>query len=96
MKNRRFRRLILFCAALAVVLVWTTMTSIQLLQDKAERERQLAELEAQHAQLKQEEQMLQEQLRQAQDPEHIAELARKNFFMTKEGERLFILTTKNP
>lgn len=92
--QKRTRRLLLACLLTMVFLAWAAWTLLGLKQDIGRQETLKAELMAEQEMLRQEQKRLEEELQKLNDPEHIAKLARKNYFMTYPGEILFIPAAK--
>lgn len=86
---RLFRRLTAFGVVVAICLIWVVSTIYAQTQTIAEkeqlREEALASLEA----AKQDQETLKEQILLLNDEEYLAKLARKEYFLSEEGEIIF-------
>ncbi len=90
--QKRKRRLLLASLLTIGFFAWAGWTLLGLKQDIGRQEAYQAELMTEQEMLRQEQERLEEELQKMNDPEHIAKLARKNYFMTYPGEILFIPT----
>jgi cell division protein DivIC len=90
---RRRRIAVIRFTLLSVVLVAiSSMLSYTLISQSADIEAKVEEkkkLEQRLEKLEQQEQRLKEEIKKLNDDEYIAELARKNYFLSKEGEIIF-------
>ncbi|AOM84615.1 FtsB family cell division protein [Salisediminibacterium beveridgei] len=91
LKRRRglMRRLSVFAAVILLFTGFAGFTIYQQSEQMAEQEAEIARLEVQQQELKSEELRLESEIESLQDPEYIAEIARRDFFLTKPGETLF-------
>lgn len=94
MAYKRNRRMLLAVVMTVAILVCIGWSAEDMKRQIARQEQQLAELQAERAALLEEQERLKEELAKMDDPEHIAKLARKNYFMTYPGEILFIPTNE--
>ncbi|WP_047154287.1 FtsB family cell division protein [Aneurinibacillus tyrosinisolvens] len=86
-RRRRMRLLQIVVVALLLWACWVYYTQSRQI---AEKQSKLAELQGQAAVVNQEKNRLELQVKRLHDNEYIGELARKNFFLSKEGEILFL------
>lgn len=88
-KKRLFRRLTLF--SILVLLTIGSMTTYHLKQRKlqADLKEQYVNLEQQLDHLQEEEKSLKEEISLLNNDEYILEIARSNYFFSKEGELIF-------
>lgn len=95
MKHRRRkgikRRMSVFGAGLFLFFLIASVTLFQQQTTIQESEQENQQLEQQLAEMKEEEGSLEAEIEALQDPEYIADLARRDFFMSKPGETLFQL-----
>ncbi|RAK16552.1 cell division protein DivIC [Anoxybacillus vitaminiphilus] len=82
----RFTLLSGILLAISSALLYTLISQSANIEAKIEEEQKL---EQQLEKLKKEEQQLKEEIKKLNDDEYIAELARKNYFLSKEGEIIF-------
>lgn len=88
-KVRLFRRLSAFAVLVVVALGWLTMTMFSQSNVLAAKEQQKQEALQVLAEVKEEQEMLQSQIVKLNDDEYIAKLARKDYFLSEEGEIIF-------
>lgn len=95
-KQRLIRRLVLFSliAFLAIGSMATYHIKQRILQ--AEMETEYMQLEDQLASLKKEEEDLQEEIALLNNEEYVLEIARTNYFFSKEGELIFKILDEKP
>lgn len=95
-KKRLMRRLVLF--SLIALLAIGSMASYHVKQRNlhAEKSEQYEQLESELAHLKKEEEHLKEEIKLLKNEEYVLELARTNYFFSKEGELIFKLPDENP
>lgn len=90
-KVRLFRRLTVFSVIVVAVMGWLTVTAFnqsQVLAAKEERkEKALIALEK----VQDEQEMLNSQILKLNDDEYIAKLARKEYFLSEDGEIIFAI-----
>ena len=92
MAVKRKRRMMLAVVLTLTILGCIGWTMVDIKRQIAIQERQLAQLQEEKAMLLQEQERLNTELEKMNDPEHIAKLARKNYFLTYPNEILFIAT----
>ena len=90
-KVRLFRRLTVFGLLVLMASVWIGITVYNQSQTIAEKEQARAESLAALEQVEKEQAQLQEQIMLLNDEEYIAKLARKEYFLSDEGEIIFTL-----
>lgn len=90
------RRLRLLYSIVFAFLLWGSYAYYQQGDDIKESQKKIEELQKQAQQLNEEKVELQKRVKQLQDKEYIAELARKEYFYTKKGEVLFITPDDQP
>ncbi|KKB35280.1 FtsB family cell division protein [Bacillus thermotolerans] len=90
-KSKLFRRLAAF--AIIALLVFAGLLSTLWSKNAYLEEQKLAkeQAEAELAELKEKQKRYEEELRKLEDDEYIAELARKKYFLSDEGEIIFNL-----
>lgn len=84
------RRLVIWMVVCTIFLIWA---SVQLFHQMGKISDKRVELEQVERQLMETEQLqheLKTHIEQLHDPDYVAELARKEYYMTKEGEIIFI------
>lgn len=94
-KKRVLRRLVVF--GLFAILVCGSGISILISQSKeiSAKQEQLLQAQEEYEQLLQEEITLEEEIVRLNDDEYIAKLARKEYFLSDEGEIIFVLPESN-
>lgn len=90
-KVRLFRRLTVFGILVLMAAIWIVVTLYGQSQMIAEKERQQEEALAALAEIEAEQGILQEQIMLLNDDEYIAKLARKEYFLSEDGELIFTL-----
>jgi len=99
-RKRKKKRLIRRLAILAVVVVLTTGGMLVYHMDQravlAEKEAEYEQLENELAVLKEEEEHLKEEVELLKDEEYVLDIARTNYFFSKEGEMIFKLPDEEP
>jgi len=95
-RQRLYRRLVLFSliAVLAIGSMATYHFKQRMLQ--AEKREQYEQLEDKFTTLKQEEESYQEEIELLNNDEYILEIARTNYFFSKEGELIFKIGDESP
>lgn len=92
-KVRLFRRLSVFGVLVLLATIWIGTTIYAQSQSMAEKEAQRAETLAALEEVEKEQAQLEEQIMLLNDDDYIAKLARKEYFLSDEGEIIF--TTPN-
>lgn len=95
-KKRLYRRLVLFAIVALVTLGSLTAFHIQQKNLYAEKQEQYQDLQQEMKTLKKEEKELEEEATLLQDEEYVLEIARTNYFFSKEGELIFKLPEEKP
>lgn len=90
-KVRLFRRLSVFGVIVLLISIWLGSTIYAQNQTMAEKEEQREQALATLEQVEKEQAMLQEQIILLNDEEYLAKLARKEYFLSEEGEIIFTL-----
>jgi cell division protein DivIC len=88
-KVRLFRRLSAFAVLVVIVMAWITLTMFSQSNALAAKEQKKQEALELLAEVKEEQEMLQSQIIKLNDDEYIAKLARKEYFLSEEGEIIF-------
>jgi cell division protein DivIC len=86
----RKRRMRLLQIIVVLFLSWAGYTYYSQSQQLAEKQRELADLQRQVTKVQDEKKGLELQVKRMNDKEYIGELARKNFFLSKQGEIIFL------
>ncbi|WP_077623915.1 FtsB family cell division protein [Sediminibacillus massiliensis] len=95
-KKRLYRRLMLFSLLMVVMIASLTVYHFKQRTLLAEKQEQYEQLENKMTSLKEEEKDLKEEVQLLQDEEYVLEIARTNYFFSKEGELIFKLPEENP
>jgi cell division protein DivIC len=93
-KVRLFRRLGFFALLVVVVMSWLTMTMFSQKSALAAKEQQKLEAKQELAEIQEEQEMLKSQILKLNDDDYIAKLARKEYFLSEEGEIIFSIPEK--
>ena len=95
-KQRLIRRLVLF--SIIVVITIGTMASYHVKQRvlQSEKQEQYQQLEKELASLQKQEENLKEEIELLNDEEYVLEIARTNYFLSKEGELIFKIPDEDP
>ena len=95
-KKRLIRRLVFF--SIIALLAIGSMASYHLKQRTiyAEKREAYEQLESEWATLKKEEEHLKEEIKLLNNEEYVLEIARTNYFFSKEGELIFKLPEESP
>ncbi|MBU5467394.1 septum formation initiator family protein [Virgibacillus sp. MSJ-26] len=95
-RKRLIRRLVLFAAI--VVIAFGSMATYHLKQRElhATKTQEYQQLEEELASLKQKETYLNEEIELLKDDEYILDIARTNYFFSKEGELIFKIPNQDP
>lgn len=95
-KQRLIRRLVLF--SIITVIAIGSMASYHLQQRAlhTEKEEQYEQLQEKLAVLKEEEKNMEEEINLLNNEEYVLEIARTNYFFSKEGELIFKLPEEEP
>lgn len=90
-KVRLFRRLAAFAVIVALMIVWITFTMVSQSQALAAKEEEKEKVLEALQQVQDEQDMLNSQILKLNDDEYIAKLARKEYFLSNEGEIIFAI-----
>lgn len=93
-KVRLFRRLGFFALLVVVIMSWLTMTMFSQKNALAAKEQQKLEAKQELVDILEEQEMLKSQIVKLNDDEYIAKLARKEYFLSDEGEIIFSIPEK--
>ncbi|WP_010531207.1 FtsB family cell division protein [Lentibacillus jeotgali] len=95
-KQRLRRRLVLF--SIVVLIVFGSLATYHFNQRAlhAEKTEQYEQLQSEMAALEKEEQNLEEEINLLNDEEYVLDIARTNYFFSKEGELIFNIPDENP
>ncbi|SET78644.1 cell division protein DivIC [Oceanobacillus limi] len=95
-KKRLIRRLVLF--SVIVALTVGTMTTYHFKQRSvhAEKVEEYKQLQSQLEKLKDNEEKYKEEIKLLNDEEYILDIARTNYFLSKEGELIFKIPEEDP
>ncbi|WCN37780.1 FtsB family cell division protein [Aneurinibacillus uraniidurans] len=91
-RKRRMRVLQIF---VVLFLGWAGYTYYEQSQELAEKQRSFADLQRQADETKQKQKELELQVKRLNDSQYIAELARQQLFLSKQGEVIFITPEQN-
>jgi len=97
-KRRRkaiLKRLVVFSTLAVLVLGSLTIYHFKQRSIQADIENEYTELQEEMIQLEKEEKDLMEEIAMLKDEEYILELARTNYFLSKEGELIFLTDDSN-
>ncbi|MUK88062.1 septum formation initiator family protein [Ornithinibacillus sp. L9] len=95
-KKRLIRRLVLFSAIVALAIGTMTTYHVKQRSLHAEKLEEYQELEEQLAKLKAAEEEYEEEIQLLNDEEYILDIARTNYFLSKEGELIFKIPEEDP
>lgn len=94
-KVRLFRRLSVFGVLVLLATIWIGTTIYAQSQSIAEKEMQRAETLAELEEVEKEQAQLEEQIMLLNDDEYIDKLARKEYFLSDEGDIIFTIPNAN-
>lgn len=86
----RRRRLTIWLLVCVLFLTWTGIQWFHQIDQLSDKRRELKRTAQQLSEAEAEKRELQIEIEHLHDPEYIAELARKEYYMTKKGEIIFI------
>lgn len=95
-KQRLIRRLVLFSIIAAIAIGSMTVYHIQQRGLHADKVEEYEQLEEELASLKDQEESYKEEIELLQDEEYVLDVARTNYFFSKEGELIFNLPEEEP
>ncbi|RHW31735.1 septum formation initiator [Lysinibacillus yapensis] len=90
-KIRYRRRMLAFGVIAAAVIVFLVSTYITQERRLAEKQQQKEEVAAKLEEIKEQQEMLELQIAKLEDDEYIAKLARKEYFLSDDGEIIFTI-----
>lgn len=90
-KVRFRRRMVVFCLGASAVLVFLVSTYISQNERLQEKQQQKEEVLAELQEVKEQQEMLNLQIAKLEDDEYIAKLARKEYFLSDDGEIIFTI-----
>lgn len=93
-RKRKIRRIVFF--AVVPVIIICILFNVLAHQNEAleEKEKKKVEVEHQLAKLKEEQEQLNLEITQLEDDEYIAKILRKEYFLSEEGEIIFVIPEK--
>ena len=94
-KVRLFRRLATFAVVVVAVMGWLTFTMFTQSQALAVKEEKKENVLLALEQVEDEQEMLNSQIIKLNDDEYIAKLARKEYFLSEDGEIIFAIPENN-
>lgn len=92
-KIRFRRRMVVFCLGASAILVFLVSTYLSQNIRLQEKQQQKQEILAELKEVKDQQEMLNLQIAKLEDDEYIAKLARKEYFLSDEGEIIFTIPT---
>jgi cell division protein DivIC len=95
-KKRLYRRLVLFAVIVCITLGSLTTYHIKQRTLYAQKKEQYEQLESELTTLKKKEDDLEQEVELLKDEEYVLQIAKTNYFFTKEGEIIFKLPEENP
>lgn len=95
-KKRLIRRLVLFAAVVVVVIGSMATYHFKQISLQEEKEVQYNQMEDELATLKKEEDHLRQEIKLLNNEEYVLEIARTNYFLSKEGELIFNIPDEEP
>ncbi|UJL46499.1 septum formation initiator family protein [Virgibacillus sp. NKC19-16] len=95
-KQRLIRRLVLFSIIAAIAIGSMTVYHIQQRALHAEKVEEYEQLEEELTSLQDQEKNYKEEIELLQDEEYVLDVARTNYFFSKEGELIFNLPEEEP
>ncbi|MGY0694536.1 FtsB family cell division protein [Virgibacillus sp. FSP13] len=95
-KKRLIRRLVLFSVVVLIAIGSMTAYHVKQRALHAEKKEQYEQMQDKLASLKKEEKNLNEEIDLLKDEDYVLEIARTNYFFSKEGELIFKLPNEDP
>lgn len=95
-KQRLIRRLVLFSAIALLAIGFMTTYHVKQHTLQAEKQEEYKDLDKQLTTLQTEEENLEEEIELLNDEEYILEIARTNYFFSKDGELIFKILDESP
>lgn len=94
LRKRKMRRIVFFAVVPVVIIAFLLNVLIHQNQTLAAKEKKKLEVNQQLTELKEQQDMLNLQIKQLEDDEYIAKLLRKEYFLSEEGEIIFVIPDK--
>ncbi|MFB4168684.1 septum formation initiator family protein [Virgibacillus sp. JSM 102003] len=95
-KQRLIRRLVLFATVVVVVIGSMATYHFKQISLHEKKEEQYNQMEEKLATLKKEEENLRQEIKLLNNEEYVLEIARTNYFLSKEGELIFKIPDEEP
>lgn len=93
-RKRKMRRIVFFMVVPVIIIAILFNVLAHQKETLLAKEKKKAEVEQQLAELKEQQEMLNLQITQLEDDEYIAKLLRKEYFLSEEGEIIFVIPEK--
>ena len=93
-RKRKMRRIVFFAVVPVVIICILLNVLAHQNEALAEKEKQKVEVEQQLAKLKEEQELLNLEITQLEDDEYIAKILRKEYFLSEDGEIIFVIPEK--
>ena len=95
-RQRLIRRLALLAVVVLIMFGGLATYHVKQRNLQADKREEYAQLKEEHAALKKEESRLTEEIGLLKDEDYVLEIARTNYFFSKEGEMIFKIPNENP
>jgi len=95
-KQRLMRRLILFAAFVAILIVVFATHHVKERNMQAEKRAELIEMKKEYAAVQKQGKALKKERDQLKDEDYVLEIARTNYFFSKKGELIFKIPDEKP
>lgn len=95
-KQRLVRRLVLFGVVIAIAFGSMTAYHVNQRATQSDKLEEYQQLEEELVQLKNQESNLEKEIKLLQDEDYVLDIARTNYFFSKEGEKIFKLPDEDP
>ena len=93
-RKRKLRRIVFFAVVPVVIIAFLINILVHQSETLAEKEKQKQEASQHLVKVKEEQDSLNLKIKQLEDDEYIAKLLRKEYFLSEEGEIIFIIPDK--
>lgn len=93
-RKRKLRRIVFFAVVPVVIIAFLVNILVHQSETLAEKEKQKQEATQHLVKVKEEQDSLNLKIKQLEDDEYIAKLLRKEYFLSEEGEIIFIIPDK--
>jgi len=93
-RKRKLRRIVFFAVVPVVIIAFLINILVHQSETLAEKEKQKQEVTQHLVKVKEEQDSLNLKIKQLEDDEYIAKLLRKEYFLSEEGEIIFIIPDK--